>query len=322
MPKYVGQPCTSCRKVFKEDDDIVVCPECGSPYHKECYKLEGKCINTLLHESGSEWHPEPVVMPVSQTAEIICPNCGAHNSQESFFCTSCGISLRSEKPDIDSIPRYNNMTNVQQPDNNNSLNSQRQYQDQKSPYFSPAINYQTVDERTQVDSNTAGEYMKYVGAKFYYYLPLFLKFAKGKSKISVNFAALLFPHIWLFYRKMPLQGILILIIRILTTIPTLYEYLTEFSGISSSGFVTLSGLCTIISWAVGILCGLFGNYYYYKKAKKDIDGIKSLESSYETIQTKIVSKGGVSIAYVVISMVALIIISYILALIMMLTQAM
>ena len=37
MMDYKGCKCASCHKVLKEGDDIVICPECGAPYHRECY---------------------------------------------------------------------------------------------------------------------------------------------------------------------------------------------------------------------------------------------------------------------------------------------
>ena len=33
MMDYKGCKCASCHKVLKEGDDIVICPECGAPYH-------------------------------------------------------------------------------------------------------------------------------------------------------------------------------------------------------------------------------------------------------------------------------------------------
>lgn len=77
MPRerYIGQQCTSCHELFNKNDDIVVCPDCGSPYHRECYKNEGKCLNVELHEKGTEWQPEkrePIIHNnVSNTASEI-----------------------------------------------------------------------------------------------------------------------------------------------------------------------------------------------------------------------------------------------------------
>ena len=50
--KYKGEKCAACDKVFTDDDDVVVCPDCGSPHHRECYKAENKCANTLKRRNG------------------------------------------------------------------------------------------------------------------------------------------------------------------------------------------------------------------------------------------------------------------------------
>ncbi len=41
--------CPVCKNTFTENDDVVVCPECGTPHHRECYKSTGKCFNEALH---------------------------------------------------------------------------------------------------------------------------------------------------------------------------------------------------------------------------------------------------------------------------------
>ena len=38
MNEYLGCECSVCRKPFAAGDDIVVCPECGTPYHRACYE--------------------------------------------------------------------------------------------------------------------------------------------------------------------------------------------------------------------------------------------------------------------------------------------
>ena len=54
---YKGIKCPVCEKPMLEDDDIVVCPECGAPYHRACYMEKGSCIFTELHEKGENWMP-------------------------------------------------------------------------------------------------------------------------------------------------------------------------------------------------------------------------------------------------------------------------
>lgn len=44
--KYI---CPVCNEKFNEDDDIVVCPECGTPHHRSCYFRNGKCFNDDKH---------------------------------------------------------------------------------------------------------------------------------------------------------------------------------------------------------------------------------------------------------------------------------
>jgi predicted amidophosphoribosyltransferase len=47
--KFENQVCPVCNNVFKDDDDVVVCPDCGTPHHRDCYKALGECKNKSLH---------------------------------------------------------------------------------------------------------------------------------------------------------------------------------------------------------------------------------------------------------------------------------
>lgn len=40
------------------DSDIVFCPICGTPMHRECWDLEKKCPNEALHAEGFVWQSE------------------------------------------------------------------------------------------------------------------------------------------------------------------------------------------------------------------------------------------------------------------------
>ena len=42
MPKYYGCPCEGCGEPLTLKDDIVVCPDCGAPYHRTCYEKLGR----------------------------------------------------------------------------------------------------------------------------------------------------------------------------------------------------------------------------------------------------------------------------------------
>lgn len=47
--KYSNYKCPVCNNQFTEDDDVVVCPDCGTPHHRECYIHKGKCFNWDKH---------------------------------------------------------------------------------------------------------------------------------------------------------------------------------------------------------------------------------------------------------------------------------
>ena len=56
MPKYYGCPCEGCAKPLTLKDDIVVCPDCGAPYHRDCYeKLEE--LNAIFNNVDSKANP-------------------------------------------------------------------------------------------------------------------------------------------------------------------------------------------------------------------------------------------------------------------------
>lgn len=55
MSRFEGYICPVCMKKFTETDDIAVCPECGTPHHRECYLNNGKCALEEIH-ADYEWN--------------------------------------------------------------------------------------------------------------------------------------------------------------------------------------------------------------------------------------------------------------------------
>lgn len=54
--EFLGKHCPVCRGAFKENDNVVVCPECGTPHHRECYAKENKCGLESYHAAGFVWN--------------------------------------------------------------------------------------------------------------------------------------------------------------------------------------------------------------------------------------------------------------------------
>lgn len=283
MNKYIGQPCTSCNTPIREDDDVVVCPDCGSPYHKACYTEEGRCINVSLHESGESWQPyhtehapddssRSEESSHSETVGVICPFCNTANAPGSSFCSNCGRPF-----------------NTNQQFNGN-------------PYSTPfgvPFGGNTANAETDVDGNTIGEYSRYLGFKSYYFLPKFMRFAKNKSKFSFNFSAFLFPHFYFLYRKMNVLGYIILIISTLLSMPYVIYSLAQYGyvlcdWVMTDGFVALCNGANLISNIICIFCGLFANWLYYKKSKSDISKLKAEAATEHELNEKITAAGGTS----------------------------
>lgn len=58
MSIYENKICPVCKKEFENGDDIVVCPECGTPHHRECYNLIGHCVNKGLHQANYNYYED------------------------------------------------------------------------------------------------------------------------------------------------------------------------------------------------------------------------------------------------------------------------
>ncbi len=56
--RYSEEKCPICEEQFTEQDDIVVCPICGTPHHRACYNQNGECGNEHKHNEGYRWAPK------------------------------------------------------------------------------------------------------------------------------------------------------------------------------------------------------------------------------------------------------------------------
>ncbi len=65
--RYTGDLCPVCNENFNPEDDIVVCPLCGTPHHRECYKKNGECAHSEKHSDGYRWeHIQTAVTPENE----------------------------------------------------------------------------------------------------------------------------------------------------------------------------------------------------------------------------------------------------------------
>ena len=295
---YLKEKCPVCDKMFTQQDDIVVCPVCGTPHHRECYESFGQCKNAQLHPQGFEWTPSQVnetVQAVNDGHQIIfCPNCGKENPASEPVCLNCGERL------------YNNLNGMgSQPITLPNMQNQQ---------FSTNVIQISPDDT--IGTNKVSDIAEFVQMNANRYIPKFYKMERHGKKISFNWAAFIFSPYWFFLRKMHVIGFVIMLIMLLTTGACTTERLVNSSKqyteavqqyyegeLSYEELAEVSGkliklpevtIMTVSSIAIKVFCGLFGNYLYKKKVEKDIDDCRQKASSPQEYRLMIFKRGGIS----------------------------
>lgn len=188
MLDYKGVNCPVCGKPLRGEDDVVVCPDCGAPYHRACYAQAGACVFPALHERGEEWRPPA---PAAQEQpedhargnDLECPVCGLLNANGSLFCSRCGARLPTQ---ADAGPVF-----IPRESGNAAFPG--------VPFvFDPLGGVSPTDEAAPGVSY--GDLSKLVRQNTVYYLPVF-RMAKQTGRSRFNFSAFLFSGGWLLYRK-------------------------------------------------------------------------------------------------------------------------
>lgn len=309
---YKDCVCIVCNKKFSDDDDIVVCPECATPYHRECYKKNNRCINTVLHEKKESWKPDNTAAnpdkpqeekpeePVSET-RIICAKCGAVNKSSSKFCENCGETL------------INNNTN-------------QNTSDEKDRELSEKLQFLYDSEFTdikseQLDGIEIKEIARFIDKNIFYYLNVFSRLKKRGRSISFNLLCFFVPYYYFANRKMYLWAFISFMIMTVLSIPEMMMLLadqllyidTSFleSGIFNAFFNTCSFL--ILFFRIGI--ALTANAIYYRHIKKSINTIKKSVPESEWSDT-IARKGGTCFPAVLITVLIELVTAVILMLIL------
>lgn len=82
MRFYENKSCPVCKNQFTEDDDIVYCPDCGTPHHRECWNLVGHCVNQGLHKSNYSYYEDNIKKENIQTEDEDKPENEYENESE------------------------------------------------------------------------------------------------------------------------------------------------------------------------------------------------------------------------------------------------
>lgn len=277
--------CALCKAYLFEEDDVVFCPLCGAPHHRDCYNKIEHCALEEFHGTDNEYKPEN-----AQTTEeaseksndkapkSVCKNCGEEYDSSFKKCPKCSSY------DINSAFSFANFD------------------------FLGGI---PKDLRLD-DDVTADEAKNFVVSNTHRYIPKFVLLNK-KNRISWNWMAFLFPCGWMLSRKMHKKGIIVGILSIIASLFTAPLSLAIYNlGISESNsyidmvsalmehineigpaifIFALSG--TIFDLIIRVVSGLLGDYWYKNYV---ISSIKKIKQSSEDKLYDFRKKGGVSLS--------------------------
>lgn len=317
---YIGSKCPVCSKYFHADDDIVVCPECGTPHHRECYSAIGHCHNEELHAQGYDYGEDREENPNSDV--MICPSCGKENEKGSFFCRFCAAPLSREDRDrsgADSAGRTAGMGGMGA--------GPAAY-----PFMDPMAGI--PGDTDMGDGVTAGEISKYVKQNTPYFVRVFNNI-KEFNRSRFNFCAAIFAGGYLLYRKMYKIGAILTAVQAVMMLLSVYiriryapvyeefasqyvnavsisQMLNYFSKLASTDLFVLylPAILSLLTLVMRIVIGITANRMYFKHCKQQIIRIKSEAKDGENPETVLQTKGGVNMPLAISLLAANLIISY------------
>lgn len=318
--KYLNQKCSHCEKTFKKDDDVVVCPICGTPQHRECYEENNQCINHDKHADGYVWNAEDTTSNNSKSASdtIICSNCGTKNSGDSFFCKHCSNPLDTKTPNTSSgFAGYNYQNNKE---NTN-------FQD--TPFGAAPFKINENDEiAPDVKLIEAQKYVK-TNSLFF---SLIFKRIHDHNRSRFNFAAFIFSGGWFLYRKQYLLGTILTVLFAIFTVgynilytpvynmlesyniiidnKILYDQLAVLSN-EQMTMVSLLVFSYFAKFVLMIISGIIANRCYYKHVVKKVKLAKENFTSDTELKEHLSKTGGVNMILGYILLMAYVLVSFI-----------
>ena len=257
--------CVRCKSYLFEEDDVVYCPVCGAPHHRECYNALGHCALEELHGTDNEYSrqkaeiiEEPKEEQTENTGNLtVCEMCGGEFDPQKDVCPHCHS------------PNMQKMAGFSQFDFLGGV---------------PA-------EYDLGEGVTANEAKQFVASNTHRYIPKFAVLNK-RNKVSWNWMAFLFPTGWMLSRKMYKPGIITAVLSIAASclsVPFVSAFNLESSVFTVDNISSIAeqipeigaaalGLCVlgvIFEWGIRIVSAIFGDYIYKNHTISTILRIRS-----------------------------------------------
>ncbi len=294
MPKYYGCPCESCGKPLTLTDDIVVCPDCGAPYHRTCYDKRGACAHVLEHKAGFEWK-----FPYQPSELRTCPSCGERTLRGESFCRCCGKPLPIET------------AQTEQPSDRAANGSEKSF-DYDSIYRQTQKSHDDPLEQQihaafgpgeTLDGISCRDWRDYIGRAAPQYMASYALAELKHTKLSVSISALLFGPFYFFYRKAWKPAFAFLAAEFLLMTPSIIDMMqisgsSLSPGLSDSALIIMARICNVLSFLLMLVRGFWGKWLYRKDAGARIRRICAEFPDPEKRRAVLSAQGGTSIAAV------------------------
>lgn len=286
MSRFKDRYCPVCRVTFKDTDDIVVCPECGTPHHRECYMSIGECGVSAYHAEGFVW-------------KGMLPDEEKKAQQEALEKAAQEVEDRREfvssDPHVAEYPsgvpgqNVNSTRGYGEADSGNGLPEMDALSQIPDPYQSVyrSIREITEDEVRGKDGVSGKELCYFAGKSIIHYAQAFNAFRNGVMrngklqpvKVFFNFCSGLFSPIHQFYRRMDILGIVMLLISGIASLPGVFLYWFQEKAIELSASMVstldiLSAVGNFIGLGSTVLLCVFGDYLYYRYCVRRIKRIR------------------------------------------------
>ena len=290
---YIGEKCVACGEIFAEGDDIVVCPECGSPHHRACYKAANKCANSALHGTDESWQSSAAAVHEEEKNDkkfVICSACHFPNSLDAETCVRCGADLSDEDED-----------------------TEESYQG-----FGVPRPYLGFNPEEDMGGSPLKDVADFVRTNTIYYIPIFKRMKDTGRSISFNLISFVFPPVYFANRRMWFWAVLSLVTTVLLSMPLAVSYLIA-DGLDTSYSIfpaeiiekiyenrhllsTLVNVCNAADMLIRITFCLFSNKLYYRFVLKSLKRLRA-RSEGELRREEIFAAGGVRILNTVLVIV-------------------
>ena len=301
MPKYYGCACEGCGRPLTLRDDIVVCPDCGAPYHRDCYEKLGRCIHAPAHRAGYEWS-----FPYQDAQLRTCPSCGERTLRSEPFCRCCGAPMPPESAED---PNDRRAAQTEQNGSFDYDSFDRQYEQNVTQPMHQNIRT-AFGQDELIDGIPSSDWSDYIGKAAPVYLNDYSRMQLQNTKVSMSFSALLFGPFYFFYRKAWKPAFAFLAAELVLSLPTLLDMMLVtgsplVAGLNSSTIVILSRVMTVLSFVLVMVRTLYAKWLYRKSAADRIRRIRKEFPNAAQRRAVLSAQGGVSWAAVIGSLILL-----------------